>query len=75
MQGVNQGRVYQVFYTKDIRKKKKVYSDGILTCEDRKTRLFTAEGECVTTLKSTSHLELDEEYTLNNAYIGKCPTM
>lgn len=37
-------QVYQVFYSKDVRKKKKVFSEGILLCEDKKTKLYTEEG-------------------------------
>ena len=52
-------QVYQVFYSKDVRKKKKVFSEGILLCEDKKTKLYTEEGLCNMTLNSRSTPEPD----------------
>jgi hypothetical protein len=63
-------QAFQVFYSKDVRKKKKVYSEGLLICEEKKTRLFTTEGECVLTLNSRSTPESDEEYTIHNSHVG-----
>lgn len=53
-------KVFHIFYSKDVRKKKKVYSEGILLCEDRKTKIFTSEGECVVSLNSRSCPVADE---------------
>lgn len=66
----NQSRVYQIFYSKDIRKKKKTYSDGFLLCSAKKTKLFNQEGECLLVVNNKHQPEIDEEYTLNNLYIG-----
>jgi hypothetical protein len=63
-------KYYQVFYSKDIRKKKKVYLEGVLACEDRKTKLFNSEGEIVLNLNQKNSPEIDEEYVLNHTYIG-----
>lgn len=65
-----EGAVYKVFYSKDIRKKKKVFSEGVLVCEEKKTKLFTADGELLISVKGKSTPEPDEEYTINNTYVG-----
>lgn len=59
-----------MFYSKDIRKKKKVYSDGFLLCSSRKTRLFNSDGESLTVFSNKHQPEINEEYTLNNTYVG-----
>jgi hypothetical protein len=33
-----------VFYSKDIKKKKKIYSEGFLLCTGKKAKLFNDEG-------------------------------
>ena len=70
-QNQKQGKAFEIFYSKDVRKKKKVYSEGILVCEEKKTKIFTTEGECILTINSRSTPQLEEQYTINNAYIGK----
>lgn len=67
----DKNRVFKVFYSKDIRKKKKVYSEGILVCLEKKTKLFTSEGASLITLNTRSLPEAEEEYTINNTYIGR----
>jgi hypothetical protein len=68
---LGESRVYQIYYSKDIRKKKKIYSDGIMLCEEKKTKIFTTEGELVLSVNNKSKPEPDEEYVINNAYVGK----
>lgn len=64
-------RYFLVFFTKDVNKKKKVFTEGVLASLPQKVKLFTMEGEVVNAAnqKSILHLEIDEEYLLGHNYL------
>jgi hypothetical protein len=61
-------KYFKVYYSKDVRKKKKIFSEGVLACEGRKTKLYNQDGEIILTVNQKNNPEVDEEYTLNNAF-------
>ena len=57
-------KYYKVFYSKDVNKKKRIFSEGILACENKKTRLFNTDGEVLVQVLEKNTPEIDEEYVI-----------
>ena len=53
-------KAYKVFYSKDVRKKKKVYSEGILLCEEKKTKIYSLEGDIIVAVNGRNNPQADE---------------
>jgi hypothetical protein len=41
-----------------------------MLCEEKKTKIYTAEGEFLVSVNNKEQPELDEEYYINNTYVG-----
>lgn len=61
-------KYYRVFYSKDVNKKKRVFSEGILACENKKTRLFNSDGEVLVQVLEKNTPQIDEEYVIGYKY-------
>jgi hypothetical protein len=48
-----------VFYSKDVNKKKKIYSEGVLTWENNKTKLYNTDGEVLVQVNEKNAPEID----------------
>lgn len=63
---------YHIFYSKDIKKKKKVFKEGVLLVSAHNGKLFDEDGLLVTSFKNKEKVEIDEEYVVNNSYLSIC---
>jgi len=66
-------RCYKVFWSRDVRKKKRTYNDGVVLMTDNKVRLYGSESELVVdaSIKSVYYHNPDneDEFLINNSIV------
>jgi hypothetical protein len=64
---------YKVFWSRDVRKKKRSYNDGVVVMTDNKVRLYGSESQTIvdTSIKNVYYHNPDneDEFLINNSII------
>lgn len=66
-------KCYRVFWSRDVRKKKRSYNDGVAVLTEAKARLYGCESELIveTSIKNVYYHNPDneDEFLINNSII------
>jgi hypothetical protein len=52
-------KYFRVFYSKDVNKKKKTFSEGVLSWENKKTKLFNSDGQLLVQVTEKNQPEIN----------------